>query len=179
MGRRVLGVALGRVLPRLLAAERGRVEVTPGAAEGLVAASDDGTRAFFTSAEQLVTGDTDSVTDLAIAVAAAGGPLAVAAAKAVRFGGGEQFNLSATVKVDSTTLVPVAGGLVVNAALWWELYHRSADALAPDSYMSRRHAGPIIVEADGKVIGRQDEDETDFSLLLADAPKSGAATAKH
>ncbi len=70
-------------------------------------------------------------------------------------------------------------GLVVNAALWWELYHRSADALAPDSYTSRRHAGPIIVEADGKVIGRQDEDETDFSLLLADAPKSGAATAKH
>jgi hypothetical protein len=69
-------------------------------------------------------------------------------------------------------------GLVVDAALWWDLYHSSAEALAPDSYLSRRHAGPIIVEADGKVIGRQDEDETDFSLLLADAPKS-AAVAKH
>lgn len=69
-------------------------------------------------------------------------------------------------------------GVAVDAATWWELYHRSAQALAPDSYLSRRHAGPIIVEADGKVIGRQDEDETDFSLLLADAPKS-AASAKH
>ena len=66
-------------------------------------------------------------------------------------------------------------GVRVEAALWWTLYHRSADALAPDSYLSRRHAGPIIVEADGKVIGRQDEDETDFSLLLADAPGAGFA----
>lgn len=66
-------------------------------------------------------------------------------------------------------------GVRVEAALWWTLYHRSADALAPDSYLSRRHAGPIIVEADGKVIGRQDEDETDFSLLLADAPSAGSA----
>ena len=66
-------------------------------------------------------------------------------------------------------------GVRVEAALWWTLYHRSADALAPDSYLSRRHAGPIIVEADGKVIGRQDEDETDFSLLLADAPGAGSA----
>src|SRR5262249_35996762 len=43
-------------------------------------------------------------------------------------------------------------GLVVDAALWWTLFHQSAEALAPDSYLSRRHAGPIIVEADGKVI---------------------------
>ncbi|OCJ08079.1 hypothetical protein A6U87_12570 [Rhizobium sp. AC44/96] len=70
-------------------------------------------------------------------------------------------------------------GLGVDAATWWALFHRSADALAPDSYLSRRHAGPIIVEADGKVIGRQDEDETDFSLLLADAPKAVASTSKH
>jgi hypothetical protein len=34
---------------------------------------------------------------------------------------------------------------------------------------SRRHAGPIIVTEDGRVIGRQDDDETDFSLLTSDA----------
>jgi hypothetical protein len=108
------------------------------------------------------------------------------------------FGLKAKVTIDAATatatiIVSVAtdpseialldtirrNGLLVDAALWWELYHRSADALAPDSYLSRRHAGPIIVEADGKVIGRQDEDETDFSLLLADAPKSGAPASNH
>src|SRR5712692_12127498 len=36
--RRRLGIALGRVLPRLLASERGQVEVAPGAPERLVAA---------------------------------------------------------------------------------------------------------------------------------------------
>jgi hypothetical protein len=107
----------------------------------------------------------------------------------------QRFSLKATVAVDvdraaiAVTQAPdpdeIAlldkirrNGVAVDAATWWELYHRSAEALAPDSYLSRRHAGPIIVEADGKVIGRQDEDETDFSLLLADAPKS-AASGKH
>lgn len=110
----------------------------------------------------------------------------------------QRFGLTASVKVDvaaGTALVAVSpatapteialldtirrNGLVVDAALWWQLYHQSAEALAPDSYLSRRHAGPIIVEADGKVIGRQDEDETDFSLLLADAPKAGAGATNH
>ena len=104
----------------------------------------------------------------------------------------QRFSLKATVAVDvdraaiAVTQAPdpdeIAlldkirrNGVAVDAATWWELYHRSAEALAPDSYLSRRHAGPIIVEADGKVIGRQDEDETDFSLLLAGAPKSAAS----
>lgn len=110
----------------------------------------------------------------------------------------QRFGLTANVKVDEaagTALITVSpattrseitlldtirrNGLVVDAALWWQLYHQSAEALAPDSYLSRRHAGPIIVEADGKVIGRQDEDETDFSLLLADAPKAGAGATNH
>ena len=60
-------------------------------------------------------------------------------------------------------------GLPVAADLWWRLYHASAAALAPDSVSSRRHAGPIIVTEDGRVIGRQDDDETDFSLLTSDA----------
>ena len=60
-------------------------------------------------------------------------------------------------------------GLPVAAKQWWHLYHASAAALAPDTVSSRRHAGPIIVTEDGKVIGRQDDDETDFSLLTSDA----------
>lgn len=56
-------------------------------------------------------------------------------------------------------------GLPVQDSLWWELFQLSSEALAPDSFESRRHAGAIIVEADGRVIGRQDEDDTDLSLL--------------
>ena len=44
-----------------------------------------------------------------------GNALAVAASKAIRFAGGEQFKLSAAVKLDATTLVPIAGGLTVKA----------------------------------------------------------------
>jgi hypothetical protein len=69
-------------------------------------------------------------------------------------------------------------GLPVAAKLWWHLYHASAAALAPDTVTSRRHAGPIIVTEDGKVIGRQDDDETDFSLLTSGArvPQSTSAS---
>jgi hypothetical protein len=56
-------------------------------------------------------------------------------------------------------------GLLVPASTWWGLFRLSSEALAPDSFESRRHAGAIIVEADGRVIGRQDEDDTDLSLL--------------
>jgi len=56
-------------------------------------------------------------------------------------------------------------GLPVGAALWWELHHLSNRALSPDTVESRRHAGPIIVTADGRVIGRPVDDETDVSLL--------------
>lgn len=56
-------------------------------------------------------------------------------------------------------------GLPVPMALWWRLYESSQDALAPDSVVSRRHAGPHLVEADGRVIGRPDEELNDFSML--------------
>ena len=48
--------------------------------------------------------------------------------------------------------------------------------LAPDSFESRRHAGTIRVEADGRIIGRNDEDETDLSLLTSDASRLRAGT---
>ncbi|CAO3360666.1 hypothetical protein [Azospirillum palustre] len=56
-------------------------------------------------------------------------------------------------------------GIPVEADLWWRLFHLANEALAPDSYTSRRHAGAIMVTADGRVVGRQDEDDTDLSLL--------------
>lgn len=59
-------------------------------------------------------------------------------------------------------------GFAVEAGLWWPLYHASHAALAPDSFESRRHAGTIRVEADGRIIGRNDEDETDLAMLAAD-----------
>lgn len=59
-------------------------------------------------------------------------------------------------------------GWPVHAPLWWQLYDRALDALAPDSFESRRHAGTVRVEADGRLIGRNDEDETDLSMLTTD-----------
>lgn len=56
-------------------------------------------------------------------------------------------------------------GLTVPHRLWRALYDRSADALTPDSIESRRHAGPVMVDAEGRVHGR-DDDDTDFELLL-------------
>jgi hypothetical protein len=59
-------------------------------------------------------------------------------------------------------------GISVASEIWWPLYHASHEALAPDSFESRRHAGTIRVEADGRIVGRNEEDETDLSLLVAD-----------
>ena len=58
-------------------------------------------------------------------------------------------------------------GLPIDADLWWRVYSLAQRALAPDSVVSRRHAGPVIVNDDGSIIGRKDsDDETDLSLLL-------------
>lgn len=62
-------------------------------------------------------------------------------------------------------------GIAVDAELWWRIYHMAKKALAPDSIVSRRHAGPMIVTNDGTVIGRKDnDDETDISFLTAPRP---------
>jgi len=58
-------------------------------------------------------------------------------------------------------------GVSIDAELWWRIYSLATKALAPDSVVSRRHAGPVIVNDDGTIIGRKDsDDETDLSLLL-------------
>jgi len=57
-------------------------------------------------------------------------------------------------------------GVEIDADLWWRIYHLAKQALATDSVVSRRHAGPMIVNEDGTVIGRRDnDDETDVSFL--------------
>jgi hypothetical protein len=57
-------------------------------------------------------------------------------------------------------------GTEIETDLWWRIYHLAKQALATDSIVSRRHAGPMIVNEDGTVIGRKDnDDETDVSFL--------------
>lgn len=59
-------------------------------------------------------------------------------------------------------------GVEISADLWWRIYHLAKQALATDSVVSRRHAGPMIVNEDGSVIGRKDnDDDTDVTFLAA------------
>ena len=58
-------------------------------------------------------------------------------------------------------------GMPVPHALWQELYAFSHNALAKDSVASRRHAGPVMVDAEGRVHGR-DDDDSDFAFLFPD-----------
>jgi len=64
-------------------------------------------------------------------------------------------------------------GCRIEAALWWRIYALAQTALAPDSVVSRRHAGPLIVTEDGTVIGRKDnDDETDLAFLTTIVPET-------
>ncbi|MBP1843990.1 hypothetical protein J2046_002248 [Rhizobium petrolearium] len=71
-------------------------------------------------------------------------------------------------------------GVLVEADLWWRIYHLAKQALATDSVVSRRHAGPMIINEDGTIIGRKDnDDETDVSFLasrLSEREKEGAGS---
>lgn len=66
----------------------------------------------------------------------------------------------------------IRDGQEVDAKLWWSLYHRSMAALAPDSVVSRRHAGANVVDDGGRVLGRMTDDDTDFNLLRKPAATS-------
>lgn len=58
-------------------------------------------------------------------------------------------------------------GVSIPGETWSRIYELAKKALAPDSVVSRRHAGPLIVTDDGSVIGRTDnDDETDVGFLL-------------
>ncbi|QDY99160.1 hypothetical protein FQ775_01555 [Nitratireductor mangrovi] len=47
----------------------------------------------------------------------------------------------------------------VEETTWRALYTLSNRALAPDSVLSRRHAGPVILLEDGTIVGRQPADD--------------------
>jgi hypothetical protein len=112
---------------------------------------------------------------------------------AASFGG--RSGLSVTVSGNVLTAVPaqitadvseddpllwslLQDGVEIDADLWWRIYHLAKQALATDSVVSRRHAGPMIVNEDGTVIGRKDnDDETDVSFLssnISERMKEGA-----
>lgn len=68
-------------------------------------------------------------------------------------------------------------GFASTRGLWERLYARALGALTPDTVSSRRHAGTVMVDPSGKVIGRPDDDDTDFSLLSQSQPPGAAAPA--
>ncbi|HWK65811.1 MAG TPA: hypothetical protein VNS34_12780 [Rhizobiaceae bacterium] len=78
-------------------------------------------------------------------------------------------SLSGNVRQDDPLLWSLLeDGLAIPGELWWRIYHQAKKALAADSVVSRRHAGPMIVNQDGTIIGRKDnDDETDVSFLMA------------
>lgn len=64
----------------------------------------------------------------------------------------------------------LCNGTQIDADLWWSVYAHAKKALATDTVVSRRHAGPMIVNEDGTVTGRKDnDDDTDVSFLAAPA----------
>jgi hypothetical protein len=96
-----------------------------------------------------------------------------------RYGASAEVTLkdtnAAVVKVTGDNNAPdavldsaLAIALPVPRSLWQDLYAFSHRALAKDSVVSRRHAGPVMVDADGRVHGR-DDDDSDFTFLFPDA----------
>ncbi|CDZ40135.1 Hypothetical protein NGAL_HAMBI1145_52420 [Neorhizobium galegae bv. officinalis] len=114
-------------------------------------------------------------------------------ALAARFGGRSGLSISVSGNVLTAVAAAVTGdvrkddpllwsllenGAEIESDLWWRIYHLAKRALATDSVVSRRHAGPMIVNEDGTVIGRKDnDDETDVSFLsssISERMKEGA-----
>ena len=63
-----------------------------------------------------------------------------------------------------------AEGIACVPELWWEIYEIARSALAPDTAVSRRHAGVQIIQEDGTVIGRTDsDDDADIKFLARGA----------
>jgi len=62
-------------------------------------------------------------------------------------------------------------GIAVEHDLWFQLFHRSHDALAPDTVISRTHTGSIIVRPDGTIVGKADPEfiDMDLSMLTKDS----------
>jgi hypothetical protein len=62
-------------------------------------------------------------------------------------------------------------GYDVEEALWRDLHRLSNSALAADSVVSRRHAGPVVLQDDGSIKGRvPGDDDFDMNMLKKVAP---------
>lgn len=115
------------------------------------------------------------------------GELALAQALGARLGlaitcqedgaGGALLIAQACPAQDPVMAAALAHGTPIAADLWWRIYGRAKSALAPDTAVSRRHAGVIIVNDDGTVIGRKDNDDDSDVGFLARAGASPAAAA--
>jgi hypothetical protein len=70
-------------------------------------------------------------------------------------------------RTDPVMLRIAADHLRISGTLWWELFELSNQSLTRDSAASRRHAGPIVVTEDGRMIGRQEDEDTDITVLTA------------
>jgi hypothetical protein len=59
----------------------------------------------------------------------------------------------------------VKHGFPVKESLWRAVHKLSNNALAPDSVVSRRHAGPVVLADDGRLLGRVPQDD-DFDMNM-------------
>jgi hypothetical protein len=67
---------------------------------------------------------------------------------------------------DPLLYAAIRHGFPVEESLWRAVYELSNTALAPDSIVSRRHAGPVILQDDGTLLGRPPQDDDfDFNML--------------
>jgi len=63
-------------------------------------------------------------------------------------------------------------GFPVDEALWKAVYDLQKRALARDSVVSRRHAGPVIMLDDGTIVGRRPNDDDFDPTMLRSVPVS-------
>ena len=75
---------------------------------------------------------------------------------------------------DPLLLRALQHGYPVKESLWRDLHALSNGALARDSVLSRRHAGPVILLDDGTVVGRQPSDD-DYDPDMLKSVASSAA----
>jgi hypothetical protein len=59
--------------------------------------------------------------------------------------------------------------------MWRSLYDLSNRALAPDSVLSRRHAGPVVLLEDGTILGRQPADDDFDPKMLQFIDEKGSS----
>lgn len=167
---------------RLLAADPKALSITSEASEALTL--DFAGQPAWTGLYTLLDLAAEKVADHSRAVitvtgAADAEELAVAALLGLRIGLAIEISASAEGAVVTATQTEInddanqaldRDGAMVSPAIWWEIYEIARSALAPDTAVSRRHAGVQIINEDGTVIGRTDnDDDADVNFLARGA----------